>query len=394
MRRLHFETLRPVCPVCRTGGAGDHSLTLARIEREQDEHIIEGVLLCSNADCRREYPIIDGVPILLANLRHYIAEGLLPIYGRSDLGETLESIIGDCCGPASAFDQVRQYLSSYTWDHYGDLDPAEAQAEPRPGSMGRSLALGLDMAKPTPAGPCIDIGCSVGRGSFALAAPGDRLVLGVDLNFSMLRLASTALRDGVVRYPRRRTGIVYERREFKVAMPHAEQVDFWACDATALPFPAATFALATSMHSLDSVRSPHDLLESMGRALVPGGRAQKCAQDLCGSALRGSPLRMTAEPRLDRCGGRAIIASPYDWHPAATPIETWLGGHSQRTPAQGAPAEVLRALLRPGAHPSSLTTLALTDERDDIPWHVRLHDRSTMLYQTHLVVATRTAVAA
>jgi SAM-dependent methyltransferase len=115
------------------------------------------------------------------------------------------------------------------------------------------------------------------------------------------------------------------------------------------------------MHSLDSVRSPHDLLESVGRALAPGGRA--------------------------------IIASPYDWHPAATPIETWLGGHSQRTPAQGAPAEVLRALLRPDAHPSSLTTLTLTEERDGIPWHVRLHDRSTMLYQTHLVVATRTGVA-
>jgi SAM-dependent methyltransferase/uncharacterized protein YbaR (Trm112 family) len=362
MRRLHFETLRPVCPVCRTGDAGDHGLTLARIEREQDGHIIEGVLLCSNSDCLREYPIIDGVPILLANLRQYIADGLLPIYARADLGETLESIIGDCCGPATAFDQVRQYLSSYTRDHYGDLDPAEASTEPRPGSMSRSLALGLDLAKPVPPGPCIDIGCSVGRGSFMLAEPGDRLVLGVDLNFSMLRLASTVLRDGVVRYSRRRAGIVYERREFTVKLPHADLVDFWACDATALPFPAGGFALATSMHSLDSVRSPHDLLESIGRTLGPGGRA--------------------------------IIASPYDWHPAATPIETWLGGHSQRTPAQGEPAEILRALLRPGAHPSSLKTLTFTDERDDIPWHVRLHDRSTMLYRTHLVVATRTSALA
>ena len=62
------------------------------------------------------------------------------------LSDYLESLIGDCCGPNSAFEQTRQQLSSYAWDHYGDLDPAEAGGEPRPGSMLRRLEASLKAA--------------------------------------------------------------------------------------------------------------------------------------------------------------------------------------------------------------------------------------------------------
>jgi hypothetical protein len=52
----------------------------------------------------------------------------------------------------------------------------------------------------------------------------------------MLRLASEVLRRGVVRYPRRRAGLVYDQREFPARFANIENVDFWACDATALHF--------------------------------------------------------------------------------------------------------------------------------------------------------------
>ncbi|MEQ1850435.1 MAG: hypothetical protein ABMA01_02470 [Chthoniobacteraceae bacterium] len=214
MRLRHFEILRPVCPACRAQNEAGSPLRITHVAREEEGHIIEGVLLCGNSNCLREFPIIDSIPLIVANIRQYIADNILGIYGRRDLGEVIESMLGDCCGPASAFDIARQHLSSYAWDQYADLDPAEPAGEPRQGSMLRTMKIGLELAGPLPPGPIIDIGCSVGCGSFALAERGVESVLGVDLNFPMLRTASEILRHGTARYPRRRVGLVYDRREF------------------------------------------------------------------------------------------------------------------------------------------------------------------------------------
>jgi SAM-dependent methyltransferase/uncharacterized protein YbaR (Trm112 family) len=377
--------LRPVCPVCRTGNDKGFVLRLAHAQREEEGHILEGALHCTNADCLREYPIVDGIPLIVTNIRQYVSDNILPICARRDLSDFAESMLGDCCGPNSAFDQTRQHLSSYAWDHYGDLDPKEPEGKPRPGSMLRGLEAGLKAAEEgqvrcqrsevrgqgaesdhsflassaTVRGPIIDVGCSVGRGSFALAERGADLVLGVDLSFAMLRVASEVLRQNVVRYPRRRAGLVYERHEFPAHFANMENVDFWACDATALPFPAGTFTLAVNMNLLDCVCAPRELLISLARML--------------------------------KTGGKVVLTCPYDWSPAATPVEAWLGGHSQRSPMAGSCEAVLRALLTPGAHPSSINALKLVAERDNLPWQVRLHERSTMAYKVHLVVAERVA---
>ena len=359
MRPHHFETLRPVCPVCRTPGGAEFPLRIATVEREQAGHILEAALHCTNPLCQREFPVIDGIPLLVSNLRSYVAENILAIHGRQDLGDLLESMLGDCCGPNSAFDQTRQHLSSYAWDHYADLDPAEPDADPRPGSMLRTLEIGRQLAGPLPPGPLLEVGCSVGRGSFALAERAEGLVLGVDLNFAMLRLAANVLRTGTVRYPRRRVGLVYDPRTFPAVFPHDDRVDFWACDITAPPFPAATFSLAMGLNVLDCVAAPRDFLDSLGRLL--------------------------------KTGGQAVLACPYDWSVGATPLEGWLGGHSQRSPLAGSSAALLRQVLQPNATPAASHSLRLTAERDPLPWHVRLHDRSTMAYQLHLVVAQRAA---
>src|SRR5690606_9915028 len=126
-------------------------------------------------------------------------------------------------------------LSSYTWGHYGDLDPKESQRDDA-GSVLGLLQAGLALGAPIGPGPVIDVGASVGRTTFELAKDRDDLVLGIDVNFAMLRVASRILRHGVVRYPRRRVGVVYDIREFAVDLPNRENVDFWACDGQALPF--------------------------------------------------------------------------------------------------------------------------------------------------------------
>jgi SAM-dependent methyltransferase/uncharacterized protein YbaR (Trm112 family) len=332
-------------------------LNLASVAREEADHIIEALLHCSNPLCLREFPVIEGIPLLVTNIRSYIQQNILAIHGREDLSDLLETVLGDCCGPGSAFETTRQHLSSYAWDHYAGFDSAEPATEPKPGSMLRALEAGWQLADSPAAGPVLDAGCAVGRGTFALAERTDQLVLGVDLNFPMLRLAARVLRTGAVHYPRRGVGLVYERRTFPVSFPNSENVDFWACDATALPFPAATFALATGLNLLDCLHSPHEFLVSLGQALKPGAKA--------------------------------ILACPYDWSAAATPLEGWLGGHSQRSPVKGSSQEILRGLLKPRSTPNAINTLQLTAEGDDLLWNVRLHERSIMTYRLHLLIAER-----
>ena len=355
MKREHFERLKPVCPRCRRISGSETPLAIGSVLQGKTGVITQGILLCSDVQCRSEYPIIDGIPIIVDDLRTYVSQNILPVMWRSDLEPEIESLLGDCCGPSSAFNAHRQNLSSYTFDHYGDLDPDERDNAPlAPGSILNVARKSLELAAPVVNGPILDIGCSVGRTTFELAACFDELVLGIDLGFDMLRTAARVLRQGVVSYPRRRVGMAYDRREFAVEPDGSGRVDFWACDATAIPFPVSSFSLAASFNVIDCVGSPLDHLQSIERVLIPGGQA--------------------------------LLATPYDWSVTATPVESWLGGHSQRSEKNGASETVLKSLLAGGDHPLALKNLRLVKEISDFPWSVRLHDRSCMQYRSHLVI--------
>jgi SAM-dependent methyltransferase/uncharacterized protein YbaR (Trm112 family) len=366
LRLGHFEALKPVCPRCQTERQVIAPLTLATILKQDDEHIIEGVLHCSDAACQLEYPIIDGIPIIVPHIRKYLSENLYHINERDNLTETIESILGDAAGPGTFMDATRQHLSTYTWDHYHDLNPDKIRDEfpieiPTGSSIVNCLDAGLRLVNHDPnktKGPAIDIGCSVGRTSFELARNVQALTLGIDVNFSMLRTAHKVLREGIVQYPLKRIGIVYDRQEFKAEFANSQLVDFWACDALALPFAEKTFAFASAFNVFDSVTSPRDLLAAIGALLKPDGKA--------------------------------IMATPYDWSPAATPIETWIGGHSQRGPDHGAPEPLLKKLLTPGAHQLSIENLKISGEIPNHPWTVRTHSRSITVYSAYIAAMQST----
>jgi len=322
VRRAHFDALQPACVVCRSA-----RIAIGTVIRELDDDILEGIAACTNDECLREYPIVDGIPIFVANIRAWLSANPLQLLGRNDLSPEIESLIGDVLGAGSPYDTLRQHVGIYA---EADVFDHDAAAE-------------VD-------GPAIDIGCAVGGNTFALAERLRRLTVGVDLNFAMLRLASAALRERRMRYARRRVGLAYDRSERSVETPHRELIDFWCCDAAALPFAPATFAFAASINVIDCLASPHDALVEIARVLRPGGTA--------------------------------LITTPYDWSPTATPVEQWLGGHSQRGAHRGASEPMLRRIL-------DEVGLTIVSEEPSVPWRLRLHDRSTMEYSVHVVVARR-----
>ena len=185
------------------------------------------------------------------------------------------------------------------------------------------------------------------------------MVLGVDLNFAMLRLARRLAVDGRARLPLRRLGVVYDDGEVTVDTAHRDQVSFWACDASALPFPNARFDGAVSFNVVDCVVSPVTHLAELGRLLRPGAPA--------------------------------LLTTPYDWTAGVTPVQGWIGGHSQRSDSGGDDIREMRRLLGDNSPEELGIRLRLEADRERVPWRVRIHGRSSMDYQVHLVVARSTA---
>ncbi|MBF0226462.1 MAG: methyltransferase domain-containing protein [Desulfobacterales bacterium] len=355
IKLLHFEKFKPICPRCKQINGQEYFLEIRSILKKQDDDsIVEGILLCSNKQCMSEYPIIDGIPIIVANLRTYISQSIIPILGRNDFSDTMESLVGDCFGPGSLFDSHRQQLSVYCFDHYGDFDPKESQESPvLPGAVSSLLKQGILPIKDKIDGPVIDIGCSVGRTTFDLAETIDDIVLGVDLNFGMVKIAASVLNNGRVNYPKRRSGIIFDRRDFQVSFEKSKHVDFWVCDATDLPFSGANVSFGLSLNVVDCISSPYDHLKELSKILKPDGIA--------------------------------VISTPYDWTISATPVESWIGGHSQRSENQGSSDIMLRSLLAGGGHPNVIEQLEILSEIEQIPWTLRLHERSSMKYMVHIL---------
>lgn len=355
MYRSSFDALGPVCPGCRLREGVDSPLFVAMEEDADSTRIVAGILQCGR--CGGEYPILDGMPVLVPDVRRFVEDNLFYLMARTDLTPAVESLLGDASGASSGLQSIRQHVSSYVWDHWADFDPEETEPAPgvaRPGSVARLLEQGLGLVGETGPGPAIDIGCGPGRVAAELATRTGRLVVAADLSVPLARAACQAI-SGTVDYPRRRVGMVFDRRRFNVATPGSDRVEVWLCDALHLPFAEGTFALATAMNVLDCVAEPRTALVEMSRVL--------------------------------RVGAEAIVALPFDWSDRVTTPAQWLGGHSQRGPHAGRAEDVLRSLIDDGD--MAIGTLRATSQPVEASWHVRLHDRSCMHYTCQMVAVRR-----
>lgn len=317
------------------------------VRRDVDD-IIEAVLVCRARACQREFPIIDGIPILVADIPQFLSDYEGPLLAREDLSAFTQSLFADSLPTDSSFSYNRSTLSSYACTHY-------ELASGLPALLAESLPL---LSSP-PKGAWLDVGCATAGGCFELAARGADHVLGIDLNIAMLRFARVLLREGTATYQRRVAGVVYEERTITVAEEHRSKVEVWACSATALPFYDGLFDGALSCNVVDSVDVPIFHLAETGRVM--------------------------------KNGGEAIFASPYDWSTTVTALPRWIGGHSQRSDSRGNSSDEMRRLLSDASPEEMSIALRLIREKDPVTWQVYLHERSMMSYQTHVIVAAKPA---
>lgn len=350
MLKAHFDRLRPLCPTCRTTGRGAQPLRIGDIARSEGEDILEGVLLCTERQCQREHPVIDGIPVVVSDAASWASHQLDGVLRRDDLTPFVESVLGDAAGPQSNFERDRANLSIYGWAHWGDALPPSARAQG--GSFAALLEQAYALLPGPPAGPWVDLGCSVGRGTLELASRGCEMAVGVDLNFSMLRVAERVRRSGRARFPLRRVGLVYDRCDAAVAHVPRDRMSFWCCDVSVLPFADSAFSGALTLNLIDCVPSPLAHLVELGRVLASGAPA--------------------------------LYSSPYDWSQNAAEPGQWLGGHSQRSASGGdSPAE-LRRILSPECAAGIDSGLLIDEERDGVSWALQTSERSTVRYATHL----------
>jgi SAM-dependent methyltransferase len=349
----HFEAFAPICVRCRLLGRGEQRLALGVVARRDGDDLLDATLQCEVPECRFEYPVIAGIPILVSDVRDHVVRALPELRAGDALSPLAESILGDCAGPDSELGRSRLYLSSYGQAHWGDLGPG---ATPATAGLVPVLDAALELAARGDGGVSgrwLDLGCSVGRGAFELAARTGALALGLDVSVAMLRCARRIARTGRLRHPVRQVGVVHGTRDVPLDLPHRDRVDFWYADATALPLRAGSVAGALALNTLDSVAVPLALLHELAHVLADGGRG--------------------------------VLATPYDWAAHATPIEHWIGGHSQRGPGGGSSAAELRRILAATDRPAGAPSLAIDAARDDVTWVMTMHERAAVHYRLDMV---------
>ena len=156
---------------------------------------------------------MDGLPLLVPDLQQLVNDQGWALWMRRDLNLDLQDVLLENSGTGSAGDVLRQQVSCYASDHFGD---AADDCGKNTDGISSLLDCLIQKCCGELTGPLLDVGCSVGRSTFELASRLKTSVIGLDLNVAMLRMAHEIAVTGVARFLKRRNGTHYQPCEVPV----------------------------------------------------------------------------------------------------------------------------------------------------------------------------------
>jgi len=239
--------LRCVNNSCKNNGLILESL------RETGDECVEGFLSCNT--CNSQFPIIQGVPIILQNFHDYARRRIMT-YGKwimnsksSKLKDFLRSIGTKIHLPTSndPYEEHNSLYKAYLYNHYhyhfDDRLLSLFKRKIEPDHIYRMLGKKNLNLK----GIGLDIGCSIGLSTFELAKilP---FVFGVDLSFSFILKARKIMRNKM-----------------------SKNIEFLVSDAVNLPFESSYFQSIIALNLVDRV-DPNKLLVSINRCIKDNGK--------------------------------------------------------------------------------------------------------------------------
>ena len=323
-----------MCPGCRTR-TGER-LDLRTLEPRGD------LLVC---ECGRRYPVIAGVPIVMADPSGYLRAEAATVVERELPAEVVELLVAD--GPDDApYPRLVEHLSIYLDAHWGD------RADPPPDGPGagfgaRALVDKIAARAADRVAFAVELGCSTGRIVAELARGADR-VAGLDLQLGAVRRARRILDGGRVEYARRAIGRRYTRATIAAGdrtVP-ADRRLLVCGDALDPPLIPGMFDRVVALNLVDSVASPRQLLSVIDGLCAPGGEV--------------------------------IVSSPYAWQSTVLADAERLGGSD--------PASDLAAIFRNG---SGLGARYRIEDEAELPWVLRRDARSSASYAIHYLRARK-----
>ncbi len=293
------------------------------------------ILACA---CGRRYPIVDEVPIVLADPTVYLSEPTAVI--ERDLAPDVAALLV-ANGPDDApYPRLLEHLSIYLDAHWGD------HAQPPPDGTGAGFGAAAIVARIAEASQvrvelAVELGCSVGRVVAELARGADHVV-GVDLQFGALRRARRLLAGESIAYARRVAGRHYRTATTTAGDRATSAVTLVCGDALDPPLIPGAYQRVVAVNLLDSVRQPLQLLSVM--------------DGLCAR------------------GGELILASPYAWQSSIVDDDQRIGTDD--------PASVLVDILESG---QGLTAQYTIEDQVELPWTLRRDARSIATYSIHYI---------
>ena len=331
MRTASTEFLR--CPRCPNG-----SLTTCG-EPDASDEIRFGFTACEL--CHTEYPILNGVLILVSNPREYVAthrSAILESVLEVECPSSVMTYVRQCVAAAWEHDKNEQPDESGCWAYQRSHFPAHSVPEtpitkflellPKIANDYWSVLID-ELARLESAGYLLDVGCSVGsvfqRVQHLPVSYGG--YVGCDMGFR---------------------GVYEARRRVFDSSKHTtkQHVDFLVADASELPFDGSRISCLLASNIIDVTASP-----------------TRTVRGFCESV----PI-----------GGHLLISTPWYWHSGLSVIDDALWNENS--------SECLSALIE---LVTSVPGFRATATHREVPWPLVVSERHLRLFLCDIAAFVR-----